>query len=82
MGLQHLAESAFQDDPALIHDGNAVTQGLGLLHIMRREDERAPLGLDALNDLPHVLSSLRIKARRGLVQEHEDRIIDERHGQK
>ena len=39
-----LARRAERDDPPLVDDGDAVAERLGLVHVVRRQEDRAALG--------------------------------------
>ncbi len=41
-----------REQPAVIHDRQALAQMIGLLHVMRGEHDRLPLGVDLADDLP------------------------------
>ena len=64
-------------EPAARHDGDAVAEGIGLLHRMRREHHDAPL-LGLLDDVPHATPVDRIHPGGGLVEVHDLRIGNQR----
>src|SRR6185503_6072713 len=85
--LQHLrldvlgdqrARRALGDDPALVHDREAMAQALGLFHEVRGEDERLAFLRQAPQPLPDQVARLRIEAGGRLVHEDHLRIVDER----
>ena len=54
----------------LVHDGNAVGDGHGLLLVVRDEDDSQPgLALDALELLAHLAADLGVQCRKRLVQQ-------------
>ena len=62
----------------MVHDRDAVAQVLGLFHVVRRQQHRAALGLEPLDEVPQRAPALRIEAGRRLVEEDQLRIVDER----
>jgi hypothetical protein len=66
-----LARRAFGDLAPVIDDRNAVTQALGFVHEVRREQYRAPVARERPQAFPDEVPRLRIEARRRLVQEDE-----------
>ena len=59
------------DDAAVVDDDDAVRERVGLLHVVRREQDRRPLGLERPDQLPERASRLGVEARRRLVEEEE-----------
>ena len=68
---------------SVIHDGHAVAQPLRLLHVMRRQNDRAPGLLQPIDQIPQMAPRLRIETCRRLIQKQQLRIADQRarHGQ-
>ena len=56
-------------DDAFRHDGDAVSEDVGLVHEVRRQDHGAA-SLLALQDVPRLAARLGIHAARRLVQDH------------
>src|SRR5206468_7664547 len=67
-----------RDDPPVVHDRDAVTQHLGFVEVVRREEHRRPAFADRADQLPQVAPRLRIEASRGLVEEEHLRLVDHR----
>jgi len=74
--LEELAGAAAPDF-AFTHDGDAVPQVLGLVHVVRGQDHRAVL-LDVLEDVPELLAGGDVHAAGGFVQQHQFRVADQR----
>ncbi len=53
---------------AVVDDGDPVAELVGLLHVMRGQDDRDSLVAQAANGLPHGDAALRIEAGAGLVE--------------
>jgi hypothetical protein len=65
-----------RNDLSVIHDGNAITQLIGLVHIVRRQDHRNLFFLVEPPDvLPDVPPGLRIKPERGFVEKQDLRVV-------
>ena len=65
------ARAALGDDPAVVHDDEPVAQLLGLVHVVRRDDERDALALEPEEPVPQHVPRLGVEAGGGLVeQEH------------
>jgi len=60
------------DEPALVDDGDAVAQPLGLFEIMRRQQDGGARRREVAHAAPQMLAQLDIDAGGGLV-EHQDR---------
>ena len=65
----------------MVDDGEVVGEAVGLLEVLRREQDRGPLGLEVLDDGPQLVAAVEVEARRGLVQEQHRRTVDERGAQ-
>uniref|UniRef100_E6QLA4 Uncharacterized protein n=1 Tax=mine drainage metagenome TaxID=410659 RepID=E6QLA4_9ZZZZ len=68
-GLLELLGRAKGEQASVIDDGNAVAEGVGLLHVMRGEDDGDAVLAEALNGGPHGEAALRIEAGAGFVEE-------------
>ena len=69
-----------RDDPPAVDDRDPVGEALGLLHEMgHEEDGDAPIA-DRLDELPRLAASLRVEARRQLVEDRDLRLADEGKG--
>jgi hypothetical protein len=73
----HLRRRALTDDQAAVDDGQAVTQLVGLLEVLRGEEDRRAPCVDAAHLLPEGEPARRVQAGRGLVQEEDLRLVDE-----
>ena len=62
---------------AAVHDRDDVAEVVGLLHVVRGQQDRAALGLDRPDQLPEVVARLRIEAGRRLVEEQDARVVGE-----
>jgi hypothetical protein len=71
------ARAPFGDHPAMIHDRDPAAQALGLLHEVRREDQRASLLCQLAQPLPDQVARLRVQPGSRLVHEEDLRVIDE-----
>ena len=68
------------DDPALVDDGDPVAELVGLLHVVRREEDRLPVDVELAEDLPQGDAALRVEAGGGLVEEQDRRPVHDRPG--
>jgi hypothetical protein len=66
------------NDLALVHNGDAIAKSLRFVHVVRREHNRSPSGLEGLYKIPHASSRLRIETCRWFVEEQEFRIRHKR----
>ena len=69
-GLE-LRRGALGDDPAVVDDGDAVGELVGLLEVLRAEQHRGALGDERPDDLPHLVAGARVEPGRRLVEEHQ-----------
>src|SRR5207248_2690460 len=65
-------------DSTVVHDRDPVAQGLGFLEVVRGQDDRLASLPEVGNEIPERTSRGRVQARRGLVEEEELRVVDER----
>jgi hypothetical protein len=63
----------------MVDNGNPIAQPLGLVHVMRGQNDCSATALQILDDIPKLPSRLRIQSRRRLIQKNEIRIADERY---
>src|SRR5213592_1310851 len=73
-----LLGSSLGDDLAVIHDRYTIAEALGFLHVVRREQHRPAVGAEAADDLPQLPARLWVEPRRGLVEEQQLGLADER----
>ena len=70
------------DEAADVDDADPVGEHVGLLEVLRREEDRHPqLDVEPANLLPHRGAADRVEAGRGLVEEQDLRVVDERRGE-
>ena len=62
-----MLDAAHTLEGAVDHDGEAVTQGLTLLHTVGGEDHRPPVLNDLCDTVPQEAAGLGVHARRRLV---------------
>ena len=77
LGLE-LVRGAAGDDLAVVDDRDRVGQLVGLLEVLRREQERRALRDEAPDDVPHADAAARVEAGRRLVEEQQPRMADQR----
>ena len=78
LGLELLGR-ALSDDAPVVDDPHAVRQHVGLLEVLRgEEDGHAAVARQALHLLPERAAALHVEASRGLVEEQDSRAVDER----
>ena len=70
-----------RDDPAVVDDGDLVGELVGLLEVLRRQEERRSLAHLGADHVPHAEPAARVEAGRGLVEEEEPRPADQRGGE-
>jgi hypothetical protein len=68
LGLE-LVRRPFGDHPSPVEHGDPVGQPVGLLHVLRGEQDRGAAGGQLLDDVPHPQPSPRVQSGGGLVQE-------------
>ena len=61
-----------------VEQGDAVAEALGLVQVVGAEQNRAPLAAQPLDQPPHVAGRLRVQGRRGLVEEQQLRLGQQR----
>ncbi len=76
--LDKTTRRSLRDHLAVIHDRDPITERLGLVHVMRREHNRAAVGPESREQLPELATRLRIEACRRLVEKQQVRITRER----
>ena len=69
---------AFRHDASAIEDGQPVAQPLGLIHEMRRQQQRFALCHQAFEAFPDQMPRLRIEPGGGFVEKQQIRVIDQR----
>ena len=76
LGLEGIGGAAGDDLPVVVA-GDGVGQLVGLLQVLRREQERRPVPDETADDLPHPEPAARIEAGRRLIEEEQPRPADE-----
>ena len=67
------------DQPLLEH-ADAVAQPLGLVQVVRAEEDRAPLPAQRLDEVAHRLGGFGVQRGGRLVQKHDRRLVQQRAG--
>ena len=80
LGLE-LVRRAPRDDHATVDDREPVAEAVGLLEVVRRQEQRHALGLQPPQLLPERGARGRVDAGRGLVEEQQARPVHEPAGQ-
>ena len=76
-----LGRRALGDDTATVDDDDVVGEAVGLLEVLRGEEDRRALLGQLLDDLPEVVAALGVETRRRLVEEEHGRVVHERRGE-
>ena len=71
---------ALANDSAMVDDGDAIAEALGLFDVVRGEDDRFLVALELFNDVVDFASDLRIEAGGGFIEEDNFGVVDERDG--
>ena len=72
-----LVGGALGHDLALVDDREAVGEGVGLLEVVGRQEDRRAQRSEVADLLPHAGAGLRVEARRRLVEEQHSRPMDD-----
>jgi hypothetical protein len=64
----------------VVHDHQPVAQLLGLVHVVRRQDQRDAALLEPEQPVPDHVPGLRVQPGGGLVEDQDLRLVDERAG--
>ena len=76
-----LVGRALGDHAAAVDDGDEVGEAVGLVEVLRGQQDRRALGHQALDRRPHLEAAARVEAGRRLVEEEHGRAGDERGAQ-
>src|SRR5205807_350323 len=77
-----LVPGALGDQLAVVQYGDAVGELVGLLQVLRgQEDRDAVVGDQAADDLPHGAAAARVQAGGRLVEEDDAGVSDQGHGE-
>src|SRR5580700_11624874 len=77
-GGNQFARTAEGDLSSVVHDGDALTEALGFVHVMGGEKNGAAGGLELLDQIPKLATGLGIEAGGGLVEKKKVGIANER----
>ena len=76
-GGDQFARAAKSDLFAVVHDGDALAEALGFVHIMRGEKNGAARGFELLDQIPKLAAGLRVEAGGGFIEKKKIGIADE-----
>jgi hypothetical protein len=76
-----LVRGALGDQPAVVEQRDPVGELVGLLEVLRGEEDGGPAGHQLADELPHGAAAARVQAGGGLVQEDDPRVADQGHRQ-
>ncbi|GGM60576.1 hypothetical protein GCM10012275_34580 [Longimycelium tulufanense] len=76
-----LVRGAFGDQLPVGEDRDPVGELVGLLQVLRHQQDRDPTGHETTDDLPHGVAAARIQSAGGLVQEDDARVANQGHRQ-
>ena len=62
----------------MVHDRDPITEGVGLVHVVRRDDDRRPARANLTDQVPEVAPCLWVERRGWLVKDDDLRLVDER----
>ena len=68
------------EDRAVVDDRDPVAELVGLLHVVRGEEDRLPVVVQLAEDLPQGDAALRVEAGGRLVEEQDRRAVHDRPG--
>jgi hypothetical protein len=66
-----------RQDLPVVHDGDAVTEFVGLFHVVGRQQDGLAFRVEAPEEFPQCETALRVKARRGLVEEEHGGTVED-----
>ena len=75
-----LLGGALGGDLAVVEHGDAVGEFVGLVQVLRGEEDGDAVGDELADDLPHVVAGARVEAGGRLVEEDDPRVADQGHG--
>ena len=76
-----LGRCAGRDEPAVVEQSHGVGEVIGLLEVLRREQDRDALGEQLADDVPQLTTAARVEAGGRLVEEDDPRPADQGHGE-
>ena len=74
-----LVGRALGDQPPVVEDRDAVGELVGLVQVLRGEEDRDAVGHQAADDVPHGAAAARVETRGRLVEEDDPRVADQGH---
>ena len=80
-GGADLSGGAVGDDAPMTHQDDPVGEGVGLLEVVRGEDDGAPALGVGVDGLPEAAASLDVHACGRLIEDEQCRVAHERHGE-
>ena len=66
------------DDPPVVHNRDAITKVLGLVHVVRGEHYRGASLAYLSDQIPQIAARLGVKTCCGFIKEHDHRIVNQR----
>lgn len=75
-----LLGAPFSGDLAVVEDGDAVGEFVGLVQVLGGEEDSDSAGDEFADDLPHVVAAAGVEAGGGFVEEDDPRVADQGHG--
>ncbi len=81
-GCDQFARRTKGDHFAVVHDGHAVAEPFGFVHIVRRQQNGTAHALELFDQIPKLAARLRIEAGGGFVEKQQIGIADQRAGQR
>jgi hypothetical protein len=76
-----LVGRALRDDPAAVEDGDPIGELVGLVEVLRGQEDGDAAGREIADAVPHLAAAARVEPGGGLVEEDHLRRPDQRHGQ-
>jgi len=80
-GGDQFAGAAESDLFAIVHNGNALAEALGFVHVMRGEKDGAAGRFELLDQLPKLAAGLRVEAGGGFIEKQKIGIANEGAGE-
>src|SRR5580704_3001347 len=80
-GSDRFARTAESDLFAVVHDGDALAEALGFVHIMRGEKDGAAGGFELLDQIPKLAAGLRVEAGSGFIEKQKIGIANQGAGE-
>src|SRR5688572_24714952 len=70
-------EGVVGDDPAVVHDGDAVAESFDFFHVVSRVDEGLTAGLEGLKGVEDGVAALGVNADGGLIKDEQVGVVEE-----